>query len=68
VNARGGNAACDALGFARNTAAPFDVFYWLQITNFDPFLFNPAPSGLDYNDMWPLCVHAQNGLRPFPNG
>src|SRR5262249_9015840 len=50
----------------RNTAATFDVFYWLQITNFDAFLFNPAPSGLDYNDVWPLCVHAQNasGLSP----
>jgi len=46
----------------RNTAATFDVFYWLQITNFDAFLFNPAPSGLDYDDVWPLCVHAQNAF------
>jgi len=52
----------------RNTAATFDVFYWLQITNFDAFLFNPAPSGLDYNDVSPLCVHAQNASGLSPNG
>jgi len=52
----------------RNTAATFDVFYWLQITNFDAFLFNPAPSGLDYNDVWPLYVHAQNASGVSPNG
>ena len=66
MTARGVSAACDGFRFVRNTAATFDVFYWLQITNFDAFLFNPAPSGLDYNDVWPLCVHAQNGLRPLP--
>src|SRR5205814_4749830 len=42
--------ACDWFGFARNTATTFDVFYWLQVTNFDVPL-NSAPNGLDYIDI-----------------
>ena len=51
-------AACDGFGFARNTAATFDVFYWLQVTNFD-VLFDSAPSRSNYIDVWDLCIHAQ---------
>lgn len=54
----GASAACGGFGFARNTAATFDVFYWRQVTNFDGF-FDPAPNGLDYMDVWDLCLHAQ---------
>jgi hypothetical protein len=61
--APGASAACG--GFARNTAATFDVFYWLQVTNFDVPLFDPAPNGLDYIDVWVLCLHAQNAPANF---
>jgi hypothetical protein len=30
---RGACAACGGFGTARNTAAAFHVFYWLQVTN-----------------------------------
>jgi hypothetical protein len=48
--------ACDGFGFARNTATTFDVFYWLQVTNFN-VLLNSAPNGPDYIDIWGLCLH-----------
>ena len=54
----GACAACDGFGFARNTATTFDVFYWLQVPNFD-VLLNSAPNGPDYIDIWGLCLHAQ---------
>ncbi len=54
----GACAACDGFGFARNTATTFDVFYWLQITNFD-VLLHSAPSGPDYIDILGLSLHAQ---------
>jgi len=59
--ARGASAACGGFGFARNTAATFDVFYWLQVTNYGvPYvLFDSAPSGSNYIDIWDLCFHAQ---------
>ena len=48
------------VGFARNTAT-FDVFYGLQVTNYGVLyvLFNSAPSGSNYIDVWDLCLHAQ---------
>ena len=52
-------AACDGFRFARNTATTFDVFYWLQVTNFDVRLLNSAPNGPDYVDIVGLCLHAQ---------
>jgi hypothetical protein len=55
-------AACgarDRFGFARNTATTFDVFYWLQVTNFN-VLLNSAPNGPDYIDILGLCLHAQD--------
>src|SRR6266403_4232457 len=50
----GACAACDGFGFARNTAATFDVFYWLQVTNYGILyvLFDSAPSGSNYIDIW----------------
>jgi hypothetical protein len=54
----GACAACNGFGFARNTATTFDVFYWLQVPNFD-VLLNSAPNGPDYIDIWGLCLHAQ---------
>ena len=56
----GACAACDGFGFARNTATTFDVFYWLQVTNFDVSLFDPTPSRPDYIDILGLCLHAPN--------
>jgi hypothetical protein len=60
VAARGVSAACSRFGFARNTAATFDVFYWLQVTNFDVSLFDPAPNGVNHFDVWDFSIHAQN--------
>jgi hypothetical protein len=59
VAACGACAACDGFGFARNTATTFDVFYWLQITNFDVLLNSAPPNGPDYIDILGLCLHAQ---------
>ena len=58
IGACGACAACDGFGFARNTAATFDVFYWLQVTNFD-VLLNSAPNGPDYIDILVWWLHAQ---------
>ena len=50
------------LGFARNTAS-FDVFYWLQVTNYGVLyvLFDSPPSGSNHIDIWDLCLHFSNG-------
>ena len=54
-------AACDGFGFARNTTATFDVFYWLQVTNYGVLyvLFDSPPSGSNHIDVWDLCLHVQ---------
>jgi len=59
VAARGASAACG--GFALNTAATFDVFYWLQVTNYGVLyvLLDSAPSGSNYIDVWDLFLNAQ---------
>jgi hypothetical protein len=59
VATRGASAACG--GFAPNTAATFDLFYWLQVTNYGVLyvLFNSAPSGSNCIDVWDLFLHAQ---------
>jgi hypothetical protein len=49
---------CAGFGFARNTATTFDVFYWLQVTNFDVVLNSAAPNGPDHIDILGLCLHA----------
>jgi hypothetical protein len=48
------------VGFARNTAS-FDVFYWLQVTNYGVryVLFDSPPSGSNHIDVWDLCLHVQ---------
>jgi hypothetical protein len=48
------------VGFARNTAT-FDVFYWLQVTNYGVLyvLFDSPPSGSNHIDVWDLCLHVQ---------
>ena len=60
-------AACAAhgapppmVGFARNTPA-FDVFYWLQVTNYGVLyvLFDSPPSGSNPVDVWDLYLHVQ---------
>jgi hypothetical protein len=57
--ARGTWAAC-GFGFVRNAAATttFDVFDWLQVTNFN-VLFKSAPNGADYIDIWRLLLHGR---------
>ena len=59
--ARGASAAFGGFGFALKTAATFDVFYWLEVTNYGVLyvLFDSAPSGSNYIDVWDLCLHAQ---------
>jgi hypothetical protein len=53
--------ACGGFGFARITSATFDVFYWLQVTNYGVryVLFDSAPSGSNYIDVWDSCLHVQ---------
>jgi hypothetical protein len=61
VAARGAGAAFGGFGFALNTAATFDVFYWLQVTNYGVLyvLFDSPPSGSNPVDIWDLCLHVQ---------
>jgi hypothetical protein len=56
---RAARAARDGFGIARNTAATFDVFLWLQVTNFDMSLLHSAPSGPDHIEIkiFVLCLH-----------
>jgi hypothetical protein len=65
VAARGASAAFGVFGFALKTAATFDVSYWLQVTNYGVLyvLFDSAPSGSNYIDVWDLCLHAQTACR-----
>jgi hypothetical protein len=60
VAASGASAACGGFGFARNTAATFDVFYRLQVTYYGLLyvFFDSAPSGSNYIDVWE-CLHGQ---------
>jgi hypothetical protein len=67
-------AACDGFGLARNTATTFDVFYWLQVTNFDVFFDSVAPRGADHFDIL-FDYGVPNGANHFdvlfdsaPNG
>jgi hypothetical protein len=48
-------------GFARNTPATFDVFYWPQVTNYGVLyvLFDSAPGGSNDIDVWNLSLHLQ---------
>jgi hypothetical protein len=54
-NPRGTCAASGGFGFARDTAATFDVFYWLQVTNFS--FLKSAPNGLNYIDVRRFPLH-----------
>src|SRR6266481_7971373 len=57
--ARGACAACGGFEFARNAATTtFDVFYWLQVTNFN-VLLKSAPNGADYIDIRRLVLHGR---------
>src|SRR6516225_5546146 len=49
--ARRACVACDGFGIASDTAATFDVFFWLQVTNIDVSLFYSAPDGLYHFDI-----------------
>jgi hypothetical protein len=61
VAPRRARAAGGGFRFVRNTATAFDVFRWLQVTNFDG-LFHSAPNGANHFDVWDFFIHAQNGL------
>src|SRR5262249_41289830 len=54
----------------RKTTAPFDVFYWLQVTNFD-VLFDSAPKGANHFDVWDYGIHTKMDLAgefiAYPN-
>jgi len=65
-------AACDGFGFVPNTAAPaFDVFYWLQVTNFQVTnfgLLNSAPNRADYSHIRRSVLHCQLFVATFALG
>jgi len=61
-NSRDACAACGGFGLAANTPAAFDVFYWLQVTNFS--LLKSAPNGVYYIDIRRLFLH---GLFRLPD-
>jgi hypothetical protein len=44
------------------TAAAFDVLHWLEVTNNGVLdvVFDPAPRGSNYIDVWDWFIHAQN--------
>src|SRR6266404_4445123 len=42
---------------SRNTATTFDVFFWLQVTNFDVSLLRSAPNGADHIDIDIFLLH-----------
>src|SRR5215471_17447354 len=42
---------------ARNTAATFDVFFWLQVTNLCVSLLCSAPNGADHFDIDIFVLH-----------
>jgi hypothetical protein len=58
---RAARAARDGFGFARDTATAFNVFFWLQITNFDVSLLRSAPNRPDHIDIgiFGLFFHRQ---------
>src|SRR5438093_6129902 len=66
-----GAIACGGFGFARNTAATFDVFFWLQVTNFQVTnfgLLKSAPNRADYNDIRRSVLHNQLLVGTFALG
>ena len=61
--ARDASAAGAGFGFALNTATTFDVFYWLQVANFDA-LFDSAPNSANHFHVWDFDIHGKMALRP----
>ena len=65
-------AACDGFGFVPHTAAPaFDVFYWLQVTNFQVTnfgLLKSAPNRADYSHIRRSVLHCQLFVGTFALG
>jgi hypothetical protein len=64
VVARTAFAPCDGFGIPRNAATTFDVFFWLQVTNFDVSLLHSAPNGPDHTHIviFVLWLHGPNYL------
>src|SRR5262245_29730003 len=52
--------ACEGFGIAGNTGTTFDVFFWIEVANFDVPLVQSAPNGPDYIDVviFVLRVHS----------
>jgi hypothetical protein len=67
VVARTACAPCDGFGIARNTATTFDVFFWLQVTNFDVSFLHSAPNGPDHTHIviFVLYLHGPNFVGTF---
>jgi hypothetical protein len=59
--------ALGGFGPAGNSATTFDVFYWLQVTNYGVLYipFDSAPSGSNYIDVWDGCLHTQIAAQLF---
>ena len=59
-----GALGCGGFGFAATRSpATFDIFYWLQVTNYGVLyvLFDSAPSGSNHIDARDLFLHLQMG-------
>jgi hypothetical protein len=58
--------ACGGFGFALNTAATFNVFRRLEVTNYGFFdiLFESAPKRSNLVGVWVFCTHVSNRLPP----
>ena len=55
-----GALACGGFEFAAiRPPATFDIFHWLQVTNYGVLdvLFYSAPSGSNHIDIWDLFLH-----------
>ena len=55
-------------GFTCNSAATFDVFYWLQVTNIDVPILHSAPNGANYIDIFALWIHRHSFVATFALG
>jgi hypothetical protein len=66
VATRGAGALCGCFGFALNTAATFDVFSRLEVTNDGRFyvVFESTPNGSEHIDVWIFWIRAQK-VPPF---
>ena len=66
----GAGTACGWFRFALNSAAAFDVFHRLQVTNYGLFYipFESAPKGPNLIGVWVFCTHGQTAFHNLFRG